>query len=391
VRAADNAEITLRASRPVTEDDPGPSDEQVRAARDAATADAITRQLAGLSGQIGELAQARQAEQHAAQFDPEMIGVQLQETIAREDAEQALRQLRDAARNTKEWQARRRYAIEAAEHGLPQRELPPGFGRPLLDATGAQRLDANGRVMRRYPLGHQSRFVRLGDVPVSDTAGTARQVASALPAADLDLNADIQAQVVRFIEQQGRHEFIRRLLYGTLEFTSGTGAQRRVTTVTLDLGDLRDAHLVQGLHSEGIPIGTNRHHAVEADQQTEYGSRRTYGSTRTFSVTGNALTPFGALPGKAWAVTLGAVLLGSSGVEYESGAELVTAVKRAPRYEGMTAYFDLPGAGLLTTVVGGAAAAPRSGRTDLTARAAFPEELAPEKAAGDPPGAAEAT
>jgi hypothetical protein len=162
-------------------------------------------------------------------------------------------------------------------------------------------------------------------------------------------------------------------------------AGRRTVNVVMDLGDLRDAHQVEGLHAGGYPVGTKRHHAVEADQQLVTGTRRGETSSRSATVSVNALVPFGHLPRGAWSATLGAGLTGSSSVSYENGADNVVAVKRAPRFEGLTSWFDFPTASLQTFVTQGRFE--RTGRTDIAARVAFPEELAPAKNAQDPPGA----
>ena len=54
----------------------------------------------------------------------------------------------------------------------------------VLDENGQPRRDASGRIIRGYPLGHQARFLRLGDAPLSDGAEIARLIARALPAVD---------------------------------------------------------------------------------------------------------------------------------------------------------------------------------------------------------------
>ena len=197
--------------------------------------------------------------------------------------------------------------------------------------------------------------------------------------------AAVEARVIALIETRGRHEFIKRLLDGSLNLTVDTPAGRRTVNVVLDLGDLRDAHHVQGIHAGGYPVGTKRHHAVEADQELVTSTRRTATSSRLFSLSGNALIPFGHLPGAAWSATVGAGLTGSSSVSYENGLDGVVAVKLAPRYEGLSAWFDFPTASIQTFVTEGPLE--RTGRTDITARAAFPEELAPVKTPQDPPGA----
>ncbi len=330
----------------------------VQAAIEQATETVVDDVFADLAQEITNLAEARLAEQHAELFDPEKSAADLAKVIAREDAEQTARLLRAAARDTKEWQSRRRRAVEAAEHGLPDRELPPGFGAPVLGANGQAKVDASGRVIRHYGLGTQSRVAAVAGISLGDTAGIADLLPEALPEQDLNLGDQVFDDVVRFIGGHGRHEFSRRLLDGSLTFRYGP----RTVTFTLDLGDLRDAHHVQGLHTEGVPIGTKRHHGVEADWQLDMGTRREVASSRSVTLTGNALTPFGSLPHKAWSVTAGAAITGSSGVSYENGHDVVSAVKRAPRYEGLTAYFDFPSASIQVVVTGGARPSGRAGR-----------------------------
>ena len=343
---------------------------------------AVGEELTDLAQEITDLAEARLAEQYAGVLVPEKSATELRAVIAREDAEQTARLLHAAARDTKEWQSRRRRAVEAAEDGLADRELPPGFGAPVLGANGRARTDASGRVIRNYGLGTQSRVAGVAGISLSDTGGLAALLLGALPEDDRDLDVQVFHHVVRFIGDHGRHEFGRRLLDGSLTFRCGP----RMVTFTLDPGDLGDAHHVRGIHTEGVPIGSKRHHAVEADQQLVSGTRREVASNRSVTLTANALTPFGAVPHRAWSATAGGAISGSSSVSYENGSDVVSAAKRAPRYEGLSAYFDFPSASIQAVVTGGGQME-RVGRTDVTVRLAFPEEIAPEKDANDPPGA----
>ena len=274
----------------------------------------------------------------------------------------------------------------ALGHGDAERELPPGFGALVLEGRGRPRAGADRRGIRCYPLGHQGRFVRLENTSLSDTDGIGNLLAAALPPGDQRLADAVRRGTIAFIRGHGRHEFTRRLLDGTLTIPAG-GADGRVLTFALDLGDLRQARHARGVEREPVPIGTKRHHAVEADQQAEASVRRGAGSDHGLTVTLNALAPFGSLLPDAFSLTLGGAVSGSSGASYTNGHDVVTAAKRAPRYEHLSAYFDFPDASLRVVVSGGAAAPLPARVTRLTARAAFPEETAPAKSPGDPPGA----
>ncbi len=374
LRTAANAE---RAAQAESEERPTVD---VEAAVTAATETAVREVLTDLAREIGDLAGARQAEQHAALFDPSLPTALLEATIAKEDAEQALRPLRDAARDFQEWQARRRQANTDAEHGLESLELPVNWGALVRDENGQVVRDDNGREVRRYPLGHQGRFVRIGDAPLSDTARVARQLVSALPQQDQNLAAEAEALLVKFIHEEGRHELTRRLLAGRLTLRIGD----RAVNFTLGLGDLRTAFQVRTGGAEGLPIGAKRHHPVEGETQVSSGTRRTVGNARTGTLNFNVATPSGFLPGGAWSVNAGVAVTGVSTVDYTSGSDIVTAIKLAPRYEHLSAYFDFPMASIQTVVTGGATQGRRLGRADLTARAGFPEEIAPVKHADDP-------
>ena len=137
---------------------------------------AIRGILQQLSGQIDALADGQIARELAGPGDL-LMAAERQAT----EAEHALRRHLGAALNTAEWQARRRAALEEFERSTPSRELPPGFGVPVLDGNGQRRLDGDGRVIRSYPLGHQGRFLRLGDARLSEAAEIAELIADSLP------------------------------------------------------------------------------------------------------------------------------------------------------------------------------------------------------------------
>jgi hypothetical protein len=303
-------------------------------------------------------------------------------------AEAYLRPHWDGARNTAGWQARYRAALEAFHRTAPARELPPGFGAPVLDGNGQLRHDSQGRVIRSYPLGHKGRLWSVNDVPLSDGRGLAALVTEALPQANAGLAGDVRDEIEKFIREQGRHAFTQRLLEGGLEVEVHADVdgrrQRLAVVVGLDL-DMDHVHHVAEIDTAPTPVGETEHHAVEADHEVIAGSRRTVEAERNLTGRVDITKAFGS--GGLVAATIS--LTGTSTAAYTSGYDTVSAAKRAPRYEHESAYFDFRGASLRTTVHPELAARPpRTGRLPLsTVRAAFPLEVAPEKDLGDPPGA----
>ncbi|HEY2579813.1 MAG TPA: hypothetical protein VGI74_26170, partial [Streptosporangiaceae bacterium] len=260
--------------------------------------------------------------------------------------------------------------------GIPDRELPPGFG-----------VEVDG--VRQYPMGHRGRFVRLGGVRLGDDGGIAGLVATALPAAS-GLTGVVTGRVLRFLREHGNHAFTQRLLEGGLIFEVGTGSSRQEVTIGLDLGDPAQWVHEQAVNPENRPVGEIEHGAVEADHEVIAGKRRTVVSGRDMSVAANVKTPFGALPGKVFAVTAGAAVAGGASSTFTSGSDTVSAAKRFPVGHGGTAYFDFPGAALTTRLRPAGHLGPGdTGMLPLNggARAGFPEEFAPAKQPGDPPGA----
>jgi hypothetical protein len=238
----------------------------------------------------------------------------------------------EAERDAIEWRIRRRAALEEVDAAAHDRELPPGFG-------------VSFNRVRRFPFGHQGRMVRLGDVPLTDPAGIARLAASALPpafAADARLAARVEAGIRAFLHDRGRHVFTQRLLEGGVIVGLGDGQEFEVT---LDL-DLNQVHHLRAVETELTPVGQKRHHAVEADQQTQAGWRLEIENERNLTVTANALTTFGAplrhplIPIEAVA---GGSLAGTSSAQYVQGYDIVSATKRAPRFDGESAYFEFRG------------------------------------------------
>ena len=260
--------------------------------------------------------------------------------------------------------------------GMPDRELPPGFG-----------VEVGG--VRQYPMGHRGRFVRLGEVRLGDDEEIAGLVAAALPAGS-GLAVTVTSRVLTFLGEHGNHAFIQRLLEGGLTFNVSTKTSRQEVTVGLDLGDPVQWVHRQQANPENRPVGDIEHGAVEADHEVIAGSRRTVASGRELSVAADVKTPFGALPRKVFAVTAGAALTGASSSTFTSGSDTVSAAKRFPVSHGGTAYFDFPGAALTTRIRPAGRPGPeQAGRLPLNggARAGFPEEFAPVKQPGDPPGA----
>ncbi|HMH90163.1 MAG TPA: hypothetical protein VK586_03670, partial [Streptosporangiaceae bacterium] len=262
--------------------------------------------------------------------------------------------------------------------------------------------------------------MRLGDVPVSREhyRELGELVARSLPANVRDLLRDeVAGQAAAFLRAEGGNALIGRLLEGELVFEAGPADQRVTVTVTLDLGDLGLAHHLNPLSGEPVPLGRKGHHAVEADHTFITERRYEASSTRSLGMIVNVLTPFaGAGPWPATTAAAGLAVTGGSSSTYRSGYDAVQATKRAPRFEGMKAYFDFRGAALRSAVTparpgrqlvvadlvspplraayrdparaaAGQEPIDRAGGVRLTARASFPEEVAPQKQPGDPPGA----
>ena len=136
-------------------------------------------------------------------------------------------------------------------------------------------------------------MLRVGDVPLSDAAGIAGLVASALPpanAADAAQVALAEAGIQAFLRDQGRHAFTERLLDGGVKVGLGEGQE---LVVALDL-DMDQAHHLRAIETELTPVGQKRHHAVEADHEAQAGWRYQVENESDLTVTANVVTAFGA-------------------------------------------------------------------------------------------------
>ncbi len=254
-----------------------------------------------------------------------------------------------------------------------ERELPPGFG-----------LMVNG--VRQYPLGDRGRIARLGPAPADDHQAVANSIPLALPERDRGrFGAELSQQVLAFLQDQGSHVFTQRLLEGGLTFAVGTGERRRQITVGLDLGDPATWTHVQETNPEGTPSGELVHSAVEAGHEIISGTRTTVSNQRQLTATADA-NPAGA--GTAKVLTVGGSISGTSGTSYTSGYDIVSAAKRMPLVGGLSVYFDFPGATLRTRIarLRNTPRPPHEGAMPISVRASFPEEMAPRKRNGDPPG-----
>ncbi len=376
-------------------------DEVKQASNEAADA-AVDRILEDLDGRIAELADGMILRNLRSGFR-DLLGVaQLQASSAAATAEDNLRSHRDAEEATREWHVRDRAALEEFDGSTDSLELPPGFGAPVLDAGGQPRVDASGRIIRQYPLGHNGRFLGLGDVAVEDRAGVARLVASTLDPQDAHLAGAVRDKVAAFMQKEGRHAFTQQLLedgltvYVKLDEFDGQGRPMSVPVqVNLDL-DLDQVHHVRELETEGTPVRQQRHHPVEAEKEWQVFLRRKVGNQRAITGIVDAVTPSGPA---GLLATFSAALTGTVTTSYTTGYDIVSAAKRIPRYEHKSAYFDFSGARLRTTVyparpAGHLSMLParrghpgRSRTTELKARAAFPIENTPAKGPDDPPGA----
>ena len=365
---------------------------------DNATEDVVGGILRDLSDQIGALADGLIARDLATVPRDLLTEAHVLATAAMAAAEDDLRQHLDAAQKTAEWQARQRAAQEEFDRSTPSRELPPGFGAAVLDENGQARRYSDGRIIRSYPLGHQARLLQIGDAPLSDARQVAELIANALPPENASLVGAVRNQVMRFMGALGRHAFVQRVLEGGLEVeveVEGDEQLKRFAVVVDLILDMDQVQHVRAIETERTPVGQKRHHAVEADHAMIAGSRRQGEAERNLTGTLDITQGFGA----SGVATAGPSLTGASAVSYNGGYDIVSATKRAPRYEHESAYFDFRGASLRTTVR--LTAAIRTGRRlwpeigrsrtrtlPLTSvRVAFPLEVAPLKEPDDPPGA----
>ena len=327
-------------------------DEVKQAANEAADAD-VDRILQDLDGRIAELADGMIL-RNLRTGVRDLLGVaQLQASSAAATAEDNLRPHRDAEEATREWHVRDRAALEEFDGSTDSLELPPGFGAPILDADGQPKVDASGRIIRQYPLGHNGRFLGLGDVQVEDRAGVARLVASTLPRQDAHLADAVREKVAAFMQKEGRHAFTQQLLEDGLtvyvkldEFDSQGRAMSVPVQVNLDL-DLDQVHHVRELETEGTPVRQQRHHPVEAEKEWQAFLRRKVENQRAITGIVDAVTPSGPA---GLLATFSAALTGTVTTSYTTGYDIVSAAKRIPRYEHKSAYFDFSGARLRTTV-----------------------------------------
>ncbi len=118
--------------------------------------------------------------------------------------------------------------------------------------------------------------------------------------------------------------------------------------------------------------------AFGIDLRVMGGSRRTVEHERNITGIVDLRTPFRA-------AGLATALTGTSTLTYVTGHDIVSDAKRAPRFRACDGVFRFPGgvaAGDGKPGDGGS----RTGVRMLTARAAFPIEVTPPKADGDPPG-----
>ena len=257
---------------------------------------------------------------------------------------------------------------------VPERELPPGFG-VVVDSV------------RTYPMGFRGRFESLGEVRLSEDRELGDLVARALPPGT-GLEGPVAAQVTAFLAEHGSHEFVQRLLEDGLDFEIVTGSLRRRVTANLDLGDpALWSHLRQH-NPDNQPVGQKNHIYVEAPEELIGSPRTTLATTGGLTVTANALVPAGHVPNDILQLTAGIKLEGGFSNSYTTGNDVVAAAKRHPQTSGATAYFDFPGAAIVTSVwPAGRPDLAVPGWLDLSARAGFPLEMCPLKRPGDPPGA----
>ena len=368
----------------------------------AATDTLVERVLRELSGPVDELADGQIARNLADGSSDLLAVARLQASSASAAAADSLLPYREAEQIAREWQVRDRAALEEFDGSTDSRELPPGFGAAVLDANGQPRLDAAGRTMRQYPLGHQGRFLWLGGAPLDEPAAIVQLIVLTLPQQDAHLARRVDRQLTTFLKKEGRHAFMQQLLEGGLTVyvelggNDATGPGQSVA-VQFDLElDMNLVHYVRGLETEGTPVGQKRHHQVESEKEYIATLRRLVENERNVTAILDAVTPFSA---KGLLATASIALTGTSTTSYTTGYDIVSDAKRAPRYEHESAYFDFRGAVLRTTVYPARpsglpsllpARLPHPGRiraVPLTVRAAFPIEVAPPKEAGDPPGA----
>lgn len=385
-----SAAITAAASQtaPATGGDDAGADEAVTVTdRARAFAASLPPEGPDRTNLTRQLATASLAVARAGELATALTTAQQQAGHARDDAEDQLADHRSGLEGTGQWQVRRRAVIEAYNATLPERELPPGFGAKV-----------DGRV--RFPLGGLGRIVRFGDLPVADTAGIGELAGRALPSAEqAALSAPLAAAVASYIEGNGRHMFIQSLLdEGGLELQVGEGAARRTVTLVLDLGDLNLARYVQAPDVAGVPAGHARRVFKEFDHKLAASSGHSSGNLRTLAVSGSAQMGFGKLPHAAMEATPSITFVGQSSNSHSHGQSISSLQRFAGRFSGVLAYFDFLGASLRTRVgparpgrsrlrLRNPPAVPESsGSVPFVARGSFPQELAPAKLPGDPPG-----
>ena len=249
-------------------------------------------------------------------------------------------------------------------------------------------------------MGRRGQFVRLGTVRTSDHEGLA-DLARRAAGTDLTPAAaqELHDAVTEFLGRHGSHEFMLRLVDGGIDLTvggDGPAGDRRIVHLELDLesaeGTFDLAHQASATALQEGPLGRKMHHAVEADHESTSGGGRSVGSDRSLGVSGDVTTAFGGVPpgvpNRVFSAKVGLGISAGSSRSHSFGEAAVSATKRLFEISGEVTHFDIPGAALAALVHRPGEARPAGrGTTPVSVRVAFPKEMAPPKADGDPGGA----
>lgn len=295
------------------------------------------------------------------------------------------------------WHIRQDNALADLWVARPDRSVPRGFGQRGPD----------GR--RQYPMGRAGRFVRLGNVRVSDHGGVADLLAQLAlnglrhgrpedPGAVRDVYGfrydELHAAISGYLDDFGETAFAQRLLEDGLELEFGAADRREAVRLSLDLNydQANQNHPNVGERDAvNVRTGVSWANPVESPHESTAAGVGSIGSDRTTSGSANVTFGFGAVPvhGPNRVVTAqftGTAAASSSGT-HTFGETATSATRRLFETSGRTAFFDFPQSTLRAEVRQAAAPAAQAGwehRMDV--RFGFPEDLSPLRSADAAPG-----
>jgi hypothetical protein len=250
----------------------------------------------------------------------------------------------------------------------PDRIFPPLF------------LERVGGALQ-YPRGRFGKYVKLGNVLLSDHQALAGLVAGALPPGDKSLRQPLARQVESFLREKGSQAFVQEMLDRGVPFKvhpdgDSAGAARPVTA-RLGLGDPEKAHQVREPGIGQAPAGQHRSLPWDSEQTTSGGSSRAVTNTRGFSAGPAELATGNTIPSVSVEAT--SATTHTSTTSTSTSERRFTAGARADvRADVDDAFFRFPEGTLVVAPEGLPGDGEPAGQL-LTVLVSFPENLCPLK------------